>query len=593
MKQPASAPPESKSNQNDASTSATDEGRVAVSQTQGENLPTFLLTHLLDHMLESVVVTNAQGNIIQVNAAFTDITGYSAAEAIGQSARFMQSDHHDELFHQQMWQQIYDTGHWYGQIWNRRKTGEGYLQHLNISSVLDEQGQITHMIGLGQDLTLQQASQQLTPFFALEDPLTRLGNRHLLTSRLDEAIAQAKQNSSSVGLLVVDIGRLRAINEELGFAWGDAILRMQAKVLNAAVEPMDTLVRLQGDLFAIIRHTRGRTLSMAQFANKLLEVLAKPMMINGSQVQYVQPSIGIAVYPRDGTDTVSLLQAAEYAHGMAKLHGRGRFQFVNLSQHELHHRELLIEHSLQEALLSGDGLTLYYQPQVCPKTGHISALEALLRWQHPKFGYLSPAEFIPIAEQSGLSVALDRWVISQVCQQMALWLQQHCRLPSISINLGAKQLIQPDFARWIQECVVTAGVSATNIKLEVTENTLMEPGCAPIVDQLRGLGFRISLDDFGTGYSALASLHKFSFDELKIDRSFMLEASHSERALILLKTVAYLAHQFSLHLVVEGVETQAQLDLLADLGPLTVQGYYYYRPLSAAAVTPLLVSSAT
>lgn len=417
----------------------------------------------------------------------------------------------------------------------------------------------------------------------------------MLTSRLDQALAQAKHNNTRVSLMVLDVGRLRSINEDLGLAWGDATLRMQAELLKSAIDDSDTLVRLHGDMFAIVRHAYTQSLSLAQFANRLLELLAQPMFINGNSVQYLQPSIGIAVYPRDAADNSGMLQAAEHAHNMAKLNGRHRFQFVDLYQHKLHHRQLLIQHSIQEVLNSNagsveTGLSLYYQPQVCLQTGDIFSLEALLRWQHPKLGNLSPAEFIPIAEKTGQSVLLDRWVIGQVCMQMTAWLRKFPDFPAISINLGAKQLTQVDFLDWILPCLANAGISASSIKLEVTENTMLESDCVLMLDKLRSLGFRISLDDFGTGYSALASLHKFSFDELKIDRSFVLEACGCERAFILLETVALLARQFSLSLVVEGVETQAQLDLLAGLGPLTVQGYYFYRPMGVPEITELLAS---
>ncbi|ART81081.1 GGDEF domain-containing protein [Oceanisphaera avium] len=551
-----------------------------------------LLKLLLDNMLESVVITDHQGIIVSVNCAFSHMTGYSSQEARGQSARFMQSDHHDELFHQQMWQQISETGAWYGQVWNQRKNGEVYLQHLNIFSITNEQGEVTSMIGLGKDLSQGQSSHHIMPFFGLEDSLTGLGNRQLLSTRLDQALAQAKQDNSQVSLIVLDVGRLRSINEDLGLAWGDATLRMQADILKQAVDKKDTLVRLHGDMFAIIRHEQEQEVPLAQFANHLLERLAQPTFIKGKHLQYLQPSLGIAVYPRDAQDNAGLLQAAEYAHSLAKFNGRHRFQFVDLELHELHHRELAIQHSLQEILTSAHHdsgeMMLYYQPQVCPKTQQIFSLEALLRWHHPKLGQISPAEFIPIAEQTGQSVALDRWVITQVCLQKATWRQQFTHLPAVSINLGAKQLVQEDFAIWMQECALQAGVRPSNIKLEVTENTMIQSECAQMLETLRDLGFRISLDDFGTGYSALASLHKFSFDELKIDRSFVLEASTSARAFVLLETVAQLAHQFSLDLVVEGVETQAQLDMLASLGPLTVQGYYYYKPMPVAEITHLL-----
>ncbi|GGB54042.1 hypothetical protein GCM10011502_29000 [Oceanisphaera marina] len=551
-----------------------------------------LLQHLFNHSVESVMVTDANGIIERVNAAFTDITGYSAEEAIGRSPNLVQSSRHDPSFYAQMWQQLEATGCWSGQVWNRRKSGEVYLQWLNINTLTDDAGQITHRVAIGHDLSAYQPTNIERSPFTFKDPLTQLGNRQLLTSRLDQALAEAERNNIRIGLMVVDIGRFRQINEQLGLAWGDDILRQQARTLQAAVDEADTLVRLQGDMFAILRHSRAQDATMAQLADKLLGLMAQPIILADNSVVSLQPSIGIAIYPRDAEDNAGLLQAAEHAHSMAKRAGRNRFQFVDQRQHDLHHRELLIEHSLHHVLNTslGEGLSLHYQPQVRPTDGKVMAMEALLRWQHPKLGALSPAEFIPVAEQSAQSVRLDRWVIEQVCVQVALWRQRYAEVPVISINLSAPQFSEPDFAEWLLGCVTQAGIQPQCIKLEVTETTMMahKDNCVIMLGCLRSLGFKISLDDFGTGYSALACLHQFPLDELKIDRSFMVEASQNARAFLLLKTIVKLAQELSLNLVVEGVEQQDQLNLLADFGPLTVQGYYYYRPMPVIEVMALL-----
>lgn len=538
------------------------------------------------------MVTDANGIIERVNAAFTDITGYSAEEAIGRSPNLVQSSRHDPGFYAQMWQQLEATGCWSGQVWNRRKSGEVYLQWLNINTLTDDAGQITHRVAIGHDLSAYQPTNIERSLFTFKDPLTQLGNRQLLTSRLDQALAEAERNNIRIGLMVVDIGRFRQINEQLGLAWGDDILRQQARTLQAAVDEADTLVRLQGDMFAILRHSRAQDAAMAQLADKLLGLMSQPIILADNSVVHLQPSIGIAIYPRDATDNAGLLQAAEHAHSMAKRTGRNRFQFVDQRQHDLHHRELLIEHSLHHVLNTamGEGLSLFYQPQVRPGDGKIMAMEALLRWQHATLGALSPAEFIPVAEQSAQSVRLDRWVIEQVCVQVALWRQRFTEVPVVSVNLSASQFSEPDFADWLQACVARAGIWPESIKLEVTETTMMtqKDNCVAMLGRLRLLGFRISLDDFGTGYSALACLHQFPLDELKIDRSFMMEASQNTRAYLLLKTIVKLAQELSLNLVVEGVEQQDQLELLADFGPLMVQGYYYYRPMPVVEVMALL-----
>ncbi|ATG75869.1 diguanylate cyclase [Zobellella denitrificans] len=551
-----------------------------------------LLQHVFDHAMESIMVTDAEGVIERVNTAFTRITGYSAEEAIGQTPRLVQSARHDPDFYRHMWQQLLLTGNWSGQIWNRRKCGEVYLQWLSINTLTDDRGQITHRVAIGHDLSSFKTTQSERTLFTFKDPLTQLGNRQLLTSRLDQALAEAQRNKIRVGLMVLDIGRLKPVNEQLGLTWGDDVLRQQARTLQAAIDEADTLVRLQGDMFAVLRHSKAEDATMAQLADKLLGLLAQPIVLADQNIVSLQPSIGIAVFPRDAKDKESLLQAAEYAHAMAKRHGRNRFQFVDQRQHELHHRELVIEHSLNHVLNTGEGegLSLHYQPQICLGSDQLCGLEALLRWCHPTLGTLSPAEFIPVAEQSGLSVRLDRWVIARVCEQVAEWQQGCPALPVVSVNLGAQQFSQPDFADWLQACVTRAGIQPRQLKLEVTETTMMEhkESCVAMLGRLRQLGFRISLDDFGTGYSALSCLHQFPLDELKIDRSFMVEASQNERAYILLETIVGLARQLSLSLVVEGVEQEDQLALLAGFGALTVQGYYYYRPLPAEEARRLL-----
>ncbi|AEY01695.1 PAS/PAC sensor-containing diguanylate cyclase/phosphodiesterase [Oceanimonas sp. GK1] len=555
-----------------------------------------LLQHVFDNALESIIVTNADGVIQRVNPAFTQITGYSPEEVLGKTPRLMQSARHDPDFYRQMWQQLLHTGSWTGQVWNRRKSGEVYPQWLSINTLTNEHGQITHRVAIGHDLSGQRSYEQDRTPFTFKDPLTQLGNRQLLATRLDQALAEAQRNKIRVGLMVLDIGRLKPVNEQLGMTWGDDVLRQQARTLQAAVDEADTLVRLQGDVFAVLRHSKAEDATMAQLADKLLHLLAQPMVLADQNIVCLQPSIGISVYPRDAREPENLLQAAEYAHAMAKREGRNRFQFVDQHQHELHHRELVIEHSLSHMLSTGEsqGVSLHYQPQVCSIGERIVGLEALLRWTHPRLGPLSPVEFIPVAEQSGLSVRLDRWVIEQVCAQVALWRGQGLAPPVVSVNLGAQQFGQPDFCDWLMDTVTRFELRPQQLRLEVTESTMMEQIEAGVnmLQQLREQGFSLSLDDFGTGYSALSCLHRFPLDELKIDRSFMVEACENERALVLLRTIMELARQLSLSLVVEGVEQAEQLALLNDFGPLTVQGYYYYKPMPVDEVLPLLSMAA-
>lgn len=551
-----------------------------------------LLQHVFDNALESIIVTNADGVIERVNPAFSRITGYRADEVLGKTPRLMQSTRHEPDFYRRMWQQLLLTGSWSGRVWNRRKSGEVYPQWLSINTLTNSRGEVTHRVAMGHDLSGQQTHEQEHSFFTFRDPLTQLGNRQLLTSRLEQALAEAQRNRIRVGLMIVDLGRFKAVNEELGMIWGDDVLRQQARILQAAVDEADTLVRLQADMFAVLRHSKVKDTVMAQLADKLLSLLSRPMVLADNNIVCMQPSIGIAVYPRDARESEHLLQAAEYAHAMARRAGRNRYQFVDQHRHELHHRELLIEHSLSHMLSAENagGISLHYQPQVCSADERIVGLEALLRWNHPRLGVLSPAEFIPVAEQSGLSVRLDRWVIEQVCAQIAGWQRLGLVVPLMSVNLCAQQFSQADFCDWLTDTVARFGLGPERFKLEVTESTMIEQTGVGVsmLHRLRQQGFRLSLDDFGTGYSALSCLHRFPLDELKIDRSFMVEACESERALILLRTIMQLARQLSLSLVVEGVELPEQLALLQGSGPITVQGYYYFRPMPAKEVQALL-----
>ncbi|MGP7733671.1 putative bifunctional diguanylate cyclase/phosphodiesterase [Oceanimonas smirnovii] len=551
-----------------------------------------LLHHVFENALESIIVTNADGIIERVNPAFTQITGFTAEEVLGKTPRLIQSAKHEPDFYRKMWQQISRTGQWSGQVWNRRKSGEVYPQWLSINTLTNHHGQITHRVAIGHDLSGQRMAEQDRMPFTFKDPLTQLGNRQLLTSRLEQALAEAQRNKIRVGLMVLDIGRLKPVNEQLGMTWGDDVLRQQARIMQAAVDEADTLVRLQGDMFAILRHSKAEDTTMGHLAEKLLSLLGQPMVLADQNVVCMQPSIGIAIYPRDAKEPENLLQAAEYAHAMAKREGRGRYQFVDEQQHRLHHRELIIEQSLGHMLNTGlvQGVSLHYQPQVCSVDERIVGVEALLRWTHPRLDMISPAEFIPVAEQSGLSVRLDRWVIEQVCTQLAAWREQGMMPPMVSVNLCAQQFSQADFCDWLMVTMARFGLPHSLIKLEVTESTMMDQLDTGInmLQQLRDQGFKLSLDDFGTGYSALSCLHWFPLDELKIDRSFMVEACESSRALTLLRTIMQLAEQLSLSLVVEGVEQKEQLELLEEFGSITVQGYYYYKPMPASELLPLL-----
>lgn len=536
---------------------------------------------ILDNTIEAIVVTDTTGRILQVNRAFSQITGYSAEEALGKTPSMLRSGRHPGSFYQAMWQQIEHKGHWSGEVWNRRKTGEIYLQWLSVNALKNDRNETTHYVAISHDLSELRAREAEIEFLAFHDPLTRLGNRQLLMSQLEQTFNYSKRTQRTFGLMILDVGRLRPINDHFGMNVGDEIIQIQAERLHLLVSDQNTLVRLQGDTFAIICRHPNDEVSIARLAKKLLKSLSRGITLQDKSL-LMRPSIGIALFPLDALDRNDLLQAAEHAHQAAKRQGRQCFHFFDHSQHTEQQRALIIEHALTGLVGDSDTaqLSLYYQPKICLHTQSLCGAEALLRWQHPEIGMISPGEFIPIAEQSSLSVRLDRWVLRRVCSQIHHWLQLGLNPPQIAVNLSAYQLDQEDFADWLTELVKAYQLQPQRLQLEITETAMIRNGDSALrlLSSLQHRGFSISLDDFGTGYSSLAYLNSLPLNELKIDQGFVQQIAHNERSLRLLESVVNLARNLNLEVVMEGVETQEQVELLRPLGALKVQGYFYYPP---------------
>lgn len=426
------------------------------------------------------------------------------------------------------------------------------------------------------------------------DPVTGMGNRYNLLADMQARLIEAEKTGQMVALLLIKGGHLKRINDAQGLKAGDQlIVQIAQRILSFTGKTM-AAARLQGDTFGCLMVNSGSAEKVVDQASLLLDILAEPVIIDAKPIT-LSPKIGIALYPQDAASSAELLQAAEYALQLAKKNYVASYQGFDLTQYLIQKRLLRIEADLYN-LMSQDltnQLELYYQPKVCSQSRGIASSEALLRWQHPQLGQISPAEFIPLVENTSLGVRLDRWVLGQVSKQLAHWMEQGVRFPQVAVNLSTAQLTQKDFPEWLATSMQLLNLPSTCLQLEITEGAMISNDqlAFDLLHRLQALGFSLALDDFGTGYSSLSYLSKLPLDELKIDRSFVVQIESSARSLKLLESVVALARSQGLELVVEGVETAEQLALLQPLGAMKIQGYYFYRPMTASDFTRLLSDS--
>ncbi|WP_162299780.1 putative bifunctional diguanylate cyclase/phosphodiesterase [Marinospirillum perlucidum] len=550
-----------------------------------------LAKRVFDNAIEGIIVTDGRACIQHVNPAFTEITGYSAEEALGQTPKMLRSNHHDQAFYDTMWQSIADTDRWQGEVWNRRKNGSVYLQWLSINCVRDAQGYIENYISIFHDLTEMRAKEAEIQHLAHHDPLTGLGNRHLLNERLQHAVRQAKVQEEKLALLVLDLGHIQLINDSLGHTWCDRLIRGQSARIKEVVAEADTLVRIGSDEFALLIEDYEAVHDVSQIADDLIRVLQEEVQLGRHQVT-LSPSVGVAFFPQDAQNSVELLINAQTALLDAKKSGRDTFRFFNREMSQQARERLKLEQALRSAV-KGEGLSLHYQPKVLLEDGRLYGAEALLRWTHPELGPLSPAVFIPLAEEAGLIVDIGDWVLRHTCQQLVAWQEAGYTLPRIAVNLSVHQLEETEFAQKLEELLEAYQLDREVLELEITETGLMKNQNQALqsLRQLKEKGFRIALDDFGTGYSSLSYLSKLPLSTLKIDRSFVIDMARDTISLNIVKTIIQLAHNLSLDLVAEGVEDAQQADQLLRLGCTLAQGFHYYRPLPESEFTQLLAAS--
>ncbi|HEY0844825.1 MAG TPA: EAL domain-containing protein [Noviherbaspirillum sp.] len=549
-----------------------------------------LSSTVFENSPQGILITDGERRILRVNRNFCRITGYEPEDVIGRTPDILQSGRHDEAFYRSMWQSIEEHGNWSGELWNRRKTGELYAEHLSIIRVCDKDGKPTNYIGLFDDISHFKAAQSEIERLSYFDAMTGLPNRALLQDRLQHALRNAERHENRVALLVVDLDRLAHINDTFGHQIGDLLLGAVAQRLQHALRASDTLSRHIGDEFAVILEDLNDSQMAAELAERLLADLSRPFHIGGHDVT-ISACIGISVFPEDGKTPEMLLKHADVALHHAKDGGSGRFQFFREEMNHASMERLLIESSLRTALQRNE-FCLHYQPQVEFGSGRIAGMEALVRWQHPHMGMVSPGRFIPIAEETGLVVEIGMWVLREACRQTHRWhLAGHPHL-RVAVNVSARQFNQEHFATHVKQVLQETGLAPDRLELELTESMIMQrpERVIGVMMELRELGVKFSIDDFGTGYSSLSQLKRFPIDKLKIDQSFTHDIAGGTSGAAITQAIIALGRSMHLHVVAEGVETEEQQRFLVQNGCHSMQGYLFSRPLDPDRFEELLVS---
>lgn len=548
---------------------------------------------VFDSTQEGIVITDLAPRIIAVNRAYTHITGYQEREVIGCNPAILQSGRQDEAFYQAMWASLRKLGYWQGEIWNRRKNGEIYPQLLTLSTVRDDEGKPKHYVGVMTDISQMKQSEANLERLAHYDPLTDLPNRLLIQSRLEQALKQADREDTRVAVLFLDLDHFKNVNDSLGHPVGDTLLQALTRRLSERLREEDSFGRLGGDEFLIILNHARRPESAATIARELIGLLEAPFVLpNGNEI-YVGASVGISIYPQDGEQASTLIQHADSAMYRAKGDGRNTFCFYTPELTVAANLRIDMESRLRRAIAQEE-FVLHYQPQLRIDSGEIIACEALLRWNEPHKGLVSPADFIPVAEETGLIVALGDWVLEAAAAQFRRWIDQGLPQFCLSINMSGRQLQQDDIVARLKAVSRRYDLPAERIKLELTESIIMGQGedAESLLHAIRALGMRLSIDDFGTGYSSLAYLKRFPIDELKIDRSFVRDLPADNDDAEIAATIIAMARNLNLQVVAEGVETREQADFLAAHGCNLCQGYLYSRPVPAAEFEALLAAQA-
>jgi diguanylate cyclase (GGDEF)-like protein/PAS domain S-box-containing protein len=551
-----------------------------------------LAASVYDASNEGIMITDANNLIIAVNPAFVKITGYATEEIIGKNPNILKSGRHDEAFYQAMWHDITTSGHWQGEIWDRRKNGEVYPKWLTINTVLNEGGTVQRRVAMFSDITQKRAAEELIWRQANFDFLTELPNRQMFHDRLNQEIKKANRAGRPLALMLLDLDRFKEVNDSLGHDIGDLMLKDVAQRLSSCVRESDTVARLGGDEFIILLGDLVEHGNIERVAQDILHKLTEPFQL-GNEIAYISASIGITLYPEDTTEIETLLKNADQAMYAAKNQGRNRYSYFTPSMQQAVQTRMHIANDLHGALADNQ-FWIAYQPIVELATGSIHKAEALIRWQHPTLGLIGPANFIPIAEDTGLIVDIGDWVFREAAKQVKLWRDSLHPEFQISVNKSPVQFHNGSGAgfSWYDH-LQKLDLPGQCLAVEITEGLLLDAS-TQVADQLlefRDAGIQVAIDDFGTGYSALSYLKKFDIDYLKIDQSFTRNLAPGSDDMALCEAMIVMAHKLDIKVIAEGVETEEQKNLLSVAGCDYAQGFLFSKPVPAEELEKLLATS--
>jgi len=547
-----------------------------------------LAEKVFENTFEGIMITNPHNVIESVNPAFTFITGFQAREVIGKTPALLASGKHDPEFYRRMWDEMCTTGHWQGEIWNRRKNGEIFPEWLTINEIRNAAGIVSNYVAIFSDITERKAAENHVRHLAHHDALTDLPNRMLFAERLNHAIAHAHRSQQQITVMFLDLDRFKLINDTLGHSVGDRLLQTTAQRLTDCVREDDTVARMGGDEFTILIENVSDPGNLPSLAQKIISALSQPIMLDGHEI-VVTTSIGISVYPDDGELAETLIKHADAAMYLAKEQGRNNFQFFTSEMNARAFERMTVEGQLRKAL-ERDEFSLHYQPQVDIGTHRISGMEALLRWQQPIAGWIAPAQFIPVAEETGLIVPIGEWVLREACTQNKAWQDEGLPPMRVAVNISGRQFKQKNLVEVVGKILEETGLNAEYLELEITESIAMEHADDTVtkLHALKAMGIRISMDDFGTGHSSLSYLKRFPIDTLKIDKSFVQDLAPDSGDNAIATAIAAMAHGLKLKVITEGVETEEQLTFLKGMHRDEVQGFYFSQPLPPDRFAALL-----
>ncbi|MFF5995495.1 EAL domain-containing protein [Lysinibacillus sp. KU-BSD001] len=543
--------------------------------------PDYLIMKIFENVSEGIMITDQDKKIISVNPAFEFVTGYKSEEVMGKNPSILQSGIHELSFYLDMWRSIHENGIWQGEIWNRRKTGDVYPEWLTIFSVKDSVGNITNYCGIFTDLSERKIVENELEKRTLTDSLTEVCNRFAYLERMNTLLESSTNLSHNVqhAVFFLDLDRFKQVNETLGHTMGDLLLIEIAKRIKALLKNKDILARYGGDEFVITLTNIVHPREAAKFAEQVIRVIEAPIIIHGQEI-FVSASMGISIFPVDGQTTEELVKCADKAMSYSKQNGRNGFSFYFDDLSTDTKRVLLLDIELRKAIEQQD-FTLYFQPKIDIKTLQVNGVEALVRWQNEKLGFVSPAEFIPYAEETGLIIPISEIIFEKACEGYKQLVEAGFPKIPIAINVSSIHFQQQKFLESIQAILEKNNTSAQNFEIEMTERTVMNSAAETIskLVKLKQLGFKLSLDDFGTGYSSLSYLVRFPLDVLKIDRSFIQHICSLDDKQAVVDAVIQMSHRLKMKVVAEGVESERQVEILKGMGCDIIQGYYYSKPL--------------